>query len=152
MMKRIGKAFMWLLAAIVLGILTVVFFRMEHGEGGRYRLTVGCGLLTVVCLAAVCWSLAGKMQDTAGEMVVEDIFKMNPRGCVVVGKVQGGFYTGEKVLIDDRNGEPVKAKINGIEVRKERVPSAMNTPAALYFKQIEPDQIRKGARIRNVKD
>ena len=51
-------------------------------------------MLTVLCLLAVVWSLAGRMHTLPGTIIVEDIFKMNSGGCVVTGTVQVGFYVG----------------------------------------------------------
>ena len=77
-------------------------------------------------------------------MVVEDVFAMNSGGCVVVGGVHGGFAVGEKVVIVDRAGKEIKTKIGGIEINRKNVRAAADTPVALYFKDIELNEINKG--------
>ena len=149
MRKRIFKAVGWLLGGIACAVLTVLFFRIEFGRSRRYSLTVGCGLLTVVCLLAVYWSLTGKMTVRSGKMIVEDIFKMKTGGCVVTGTIQGGFYAGERVRISGRTGEMIRTKIYAIEIRHQKVKSAIDTPAALYLKKVDPEDIRKGSVIYN---
>ena len=106
-------------------------------------------MLTVLCLLAVVWSLAGRMNTLPGTIIVEDIFKMNSGGCIVTGTVQGGFYVGEKVRITDRMGRTVCTKIYDIEIRKQKAKSAIDTPAALYLKKVHLDSIQKGCIIRN---
>ena len=102
MKNRILKAVRWLLAGLLCGALTIISFQIEYKASRHYSFTVGCGMLTVLCLLAVVWSLAGRMNTLTGTIIVEDIFKMNSGGCVVTGTVQGGFYVGEKVRITDR--------------------------------------------------
>ena len=77
----------------------------------RIFKAVGCGLLTVVCLLAVYWSLTGKMTVWSGEMI--------------------------------------RTKIYAIEIRHQKVTSAIDTPAALYLKKVDPEDIRKGSVIYN---
>lgn len=149
MKNRILKAVRWLLAGLLCGALTIISFQIEYKASRHYSFTVGCGMLTVLCLLAVAWSLAGRMNTLPGTIIVEDIFKMNSGGCVVTGTVQGGFYVGEKVRITDRMGRTVCTKIYDIEIRKQKAKSAVDTPAALYLKKVHPDSIQKGCIIRN---
>lgn len=142
--KKLKKALKWLLLGVVFGTLTVVFYIIERETGGRYRLTAGCGMITAVCLIAAGWSLTGKMNDQAGMMVVEDVFAMNSGGCVVVGGVHGVLWSGERVVIVDRAGKEIKTKIGGIEINRKNVRAAADTPVALYFKDIELNEINKG--------
>ena len=148
MKKNLIKAAKWLLLGIVCGILTVVFYLTERNSGSRYHLTVGSGLIAILCLAAVIWSLLGKMNDRAGVMVIEDIFDMRSGGCVVVGQVRGAFYVSEKVMIHSRDGTKIKTKIRDIEIHSQKARTAVNTPAALYFPDVEPYRIHQGDAVR----
>ena len=144
MRKKLKKTIKWLMLGIASGIFTVVFYMIERESGGRYRLTAGCGLITLICLTAAIWSFIGKMNDRTGMMIVEDIFTMNSGGCVVAGGVQGVLWSGERVVIVDRAGKEIRTKIGSIEINRKSVRVATDTPAALYFKDIESNEINKG--------
>ena len=144
------KAAKWLLLGVGFSILTVVCFRIESNAGGRYRLTAGSGMIAVICLASVVLSLRGQMTRQEGKLIIEDIFQTRSGGCVVTGVVQGGLMTGEKVMIGDETEKSIKTKICGIEVYRKRVKAAVNTPAALYFKDVSPNQIHRGDIVSSI--
>ncbi len=148
MKKNVLKALKWLLLGVVCAVLTVIFFQLERGERRRrYSLTVGCGMLTVLCLAAAFWSLTGKMDGKPGALIVEDVFGMKSGGCVVVGRVQGALAAGQRVVVAAKDGTETETKIYAIEINRRRAKAAVDTPAALYLKEVEPSGIHKGDRV-----
>lgn len=89
----------------------------------------------------------GKKETQTSTYVIEDIFEINSKGCVVVGTIQGTFVVGKKVTITCQDGKQIKTTLNAIEVNRQQPKSASNTPAGLLFKDVEPDSIRKGDTI-----
>ncbi len=145
MKKRLKSGLKWLLLGVVCAILTVVFFKIEKEYGfRRYRFTAGCGLIAVVSLVTGVKQFFDKKVGTVSTLVIEDIFKINPQGCVVVGIVKGTMVAGEKVFIEEQSGNTIKTTINGMEINHKQVKVAVDTPVALFFRNIEPDRIHKG--------
>lgn len=52
----------------------------------------------------------------------------------------------------NRYGGVIRTTINGIEIFRESKPAAVDTPAALYFKAVEPETVFIDDIIRNVDD
>ncbi len=155
-MKKIGNLLKWLLAGIVflgLGAAAYVF----ESDGGyefslnRYRLTSSCLILGVFCVAAAVILPFIKEPFVPGYLFVEDIFRMKPEGCVVVGYVKGRLRVNEPVTIRNRYGTVIRTTIDGIEVFKKKKPAAVDTPAALYFRTVEPEMIYIDDIIQNIK-
>lgn len=88
-----------------------------------------------------------KKESQTSTYVVEDVFKINPKGCVVVGTIQGTFVVGKKVTITCQDGKQIKTTLNAIEVKRQQLKVATNTPAGLLFREVEPDSIHKGDTI-----
>ncbi len=148
MKKNVLKALKWLLLGVVCAVLTVIFFQLEKEDRRRrYSLTVGCGMLTVLCLAAAFWSLTGKMDGRPGALIVEDVFGMKSGGSVVVGRVQGALAAGQRVVVTAKDGSKTETKIYAIEINGRKAKTAVDYPAALYLKEVEPSGIHKGDRV-----
>ncbi len=150
MKKNSVKAIKWLLLGIIFTVFTFICFLTEKASGGRYRLTAGSGLISIICFTAVIWSFMGKMNSQKGSLIIEDIFTMNSGGCVVTGTVQGAFSVGEKVAVTEQNTVISEAKIHGIEIHSRAAKAAVNTPAALYLKEIEPNKLHRNAVVRSI--
>lgn len=156
-MKTFQKMLKWLLAGIFflgLGAAAYVFERSKDPgfSLNRYRLTSSCLLLGVICLIAAFVLPWKKEPFVPGFLIVEDIFRMNPQGCVVVGYVKGRLRVNETVVIRNRYGGVIRTTIDGIEIFRESKPAAVDTPAALYFKAVEPETVFIDDIIRNVDD
>ena len=147
MKKNLLKVVKWLLLGLVFGGLTVIGFQLERGRHWRYSLTVGCAMLAILCLAAAFWSLTGEMDGRPGTLVVEDVFRMKSGGCVVVGRVQGGLASGQRVVVSNAAGTVMETKIYGIEINGRKAKAAVDYPAALYLKETDPSDIHKGDRV-----
>jgi len=103
-MKKLGNLLKWLLAGIVfLGLGAAAYvFESDGGYGfslNRYRLTSSCLILGVFCVAAAVILPFIKEPFVPGYLFVEDIFRMKPEGCVVVGYVKGRLRVNEPVTI-----------------------------------------------------
>uniref|UniRef100_UPI0040577D32 hypothetical protein n=1 Tax=Acetatifactor sp. TaxID=1872090 RepID=UPI0040577D32 len=139
------RALKWLLVGGIFAILTVVCFAFETKVGlRRHRFTAGCGIIAVVSFVTGVSQLFDKKVGTVSTLVIEDIFKMNSGGCVVVGTVKGTLAVGEKITIQDLYGNTIKTTIDGMEINRKQTKVATNTPVALLFKHIEPDRLQKG--------
>lgn len=148
MKKRFIRIFKWLAVFVVFAALTVFSFLYEKDNSSKFRLTAGAGAISVLSFVAAVWTLFDKNIGKISTMIVEDVFGIKRRGCVVVGLVNGGMAVGERVTICCKYGGEIKARINGIEIDRKRARAAVDTHAALYFKRVEADKVYKGDVIR----
>lgn len=131
-MKKLGNLLKWLLAGIVFLGLGAAAYVFESDGGYGFSLII-------------------KEPFVPGYLFVEDIFRMKPEGCVVVGYVKGRLRVNEPVTIRNRYGTVIRTTIDGIEVFKKKKPAAVDTPAALYFRTVEPEMIYIDDIIQNIK-
>ena len=148
MRKRIFNILKYLFLAAVFAVLTVIFFRMEHGSAAprrkKYHLTVGAGMLTVVFLCACVSCFRGKVGRDRYRFVVEDVFAMKSGGCVAAGVVAGTMEVGDRVEVHAQSGNVIRTKIRGIEVRGQAAPGAADTAAAVWLKNVEAEELKPG--------
>ncbi len=148
MRKRFFNILKYLFLAVVFAVLTVVFFRMEHGSAApgrkKYHLTVGAGMLTVVFLCACVSCFRGKVGRDSYRFVVEDVFAVKSGGCVATGVVAGTMEVGDRVEVHAQSGNVIRTKIRGIEVRGQAAPGAADTAAAVWLKNVEAEELKAG--------
>ena len=145
MKNRIKNILKWILCGIIAAILTILCFQIEiKQESSRYILTVGCGLIAFICILTGISYIIKQPSEQTSILVIEDIFKMNPKGCVVVGNVQGSIMIKTKITIHCQNGNIIKTKIYDMEIKQRKTKVATNTPVAIYLKHVEPEVLHKG--------
>lgn len=140
-MKKTKNFVKWFVLGLLCTILTIICVMTEQ----RIRWITGLGVFSAGFFVLAFMQLFDKNGDST--LVIEDIFRMNPNGCVVVGGVKGSMAVNQKVSVKSQDDVLLKTKINGIEVMGKPSSVAVNTHAALYFKEVEPEQLMIGATV-----
>lgn len=146
--KRIIRSLKWTIMFVIFAVLTILSYLYEKDNSSRFRLTAGCGAIALLSIVASVWSLFDKNIGKISTMTVDDVFAIKKRGCVVVGRIDGGMAVGERVTICGRYGGEIKTRINRMEINQKTVKSAINSTAALYFKKVSHENVCKGDIVR----
>ena len=87
--------------------------------------------------------------------IIDDIFKIKRKGCVVVGIVRGAeMNLDDKVRVISSNGKNRRAKVVGIEVYRQGLVHSIpeNSQVGVWLKGVKPRQLRQFDVITNVPD
>jgi len=150
-MNRVKNALKWGLLGCAMIVLTVIMYFFEKGRGGRYKYTALFLVLSIGCFVVTFIDIFDKNQFVKGTLIVEDVFTMTRKGCVVVGYVEGRLQNYEKIIITDKNNNKIQTKIYSMEIGGISKICAIDTKAALFLKDIEPNQVHKEDIIENIK-
>jgi len=87
-----------------------------------------------------------------GSLVVEDVFAIKRRGCVVIGKVlDGTFRVGDRVQIVWHDERCVESAISGIEKSRTTIDIAQTDDyVGLLLQGIGNNDVHRGDVVRSV--
>lgn len=93
--------------------------------------------------------------DSKFRFVIQDIFNIEGKGCVVVGMVENSVMRkDDAVYVIKTNGKTLRASITGIELYKVGLidEAKPDQNVGVFFRDLETDQLDKGDVIVNASD
>ncbi len=139
----------WLAIGLVCLAGAFLLHPLERQWSVRCILTWGLGIMSCVAFVALFMEFFGKDKFVKGEMRIEEVIPLKKHGCKVVGRLDGRLIIHEPIVIRDRNGNTLRAKVDGIEVVQTRRSAAVDAPVTLLLKSVSPDAVHPNDVISN---